>query len=370
MGWQEELRRLDAELASGAITHSQHRRLRDELLASVSGGTVPSPKVAPRQTESAGTAWAATNPASTPPAPEPTRAPEGTEPPGERMSFSARLRATERPTTAPSPADNRPTEVIPNPFRQQRQPARPPAAPAPPLDLRSPEPDTPPGSWPVPAEPRHRGLPTWLLIACGVLIALMLVIAGAWWLGADTDQPAAQSSQGNPGGTEGTAPTATTTRVAPTQVPLADRLPALPGEADTNNSTMSVEKGRQLGLYSAEAAVQFTENGADQVIYQRSAEGDDGYLVLIIPTAGPENAQAVLDYLYRSALTSGFTETQASERAVTGSNENGRMLGSWYTSGSMVVSVWVSQALNSDATDLRARSQRTVESVRDVLPGA
>src|SRR5690606_20443161 len=37
MSWQEELRRLDAQLAAGVITRDQHTRRRDEILAEASG---------------------------------------------------------------------------------------------------------------------------------------------------------------------------------------------------------------------------------------------------------------------------------------------------------------------------------------------
>src|SRR5690349_10803482 len=47
MNWQEELRRLDAELAAGTITRHEHRKQRDELLAAVSGGGITSPVAAP-----------------------------------------------------------------------------------------------------------------------------------------------------------------------------------------------------------------------------------------------------------------------------------------------------------------------------------
>ena len=47
MSWQEELRRLDAELAGGRITRHEHRKQRDELLAAASGGAAPSPVAAP-----------------------------------------------------------------------------------------------------------------------------------------------------------------------------------------------------------------------------------------------------------------------------------------------------------------------------------
>jgi len=47
MGWQEELRRLDVELANGRITHENHRKQRDELLAAASAGVDPSPVASP-----------------------------------------------------------------------------------------------------------------------------------------------------------------------------------------------------------------------------------------------------------------------------------------------------------------------------------
>ncbi|HWD05057.1 MAG TPA: hypothetical protein VG674_21685 [Amycolatopsis sp.] len=49
MSWQEELRRLDSELAAGRIGHAEHRRKREELLAEASGGGDASAMAAPLQ---------------------------------------------------------------------------------------------------------------------------------------------------------------------------------------------------------------------------------------------------------------------------------------------------------------------------------
>ena len=47
MSWQEELRRLDADLSAGRIGHAEHRRKREELLAEASGGGAASPVASP-----------------------------------------------------------------------------------------------------------------------------------------------------------------------------------------------------------------------------------------------------------------------------------------------------------------------------------
>lgn len=204
-------------------------------------------------------------------------------------------------------------------------------------------------------EPRTRRKPTWMFVSLGLLLVLAAIIGGAWWLGGESGQPATQpAGQAAP---------------APPQLALEERLPPLPGQPAKDSSTMSVERGAELGLYSAEAGVVFTEHGATEVIYRGSGDGPDGYLVLVVPTADRENATAVADYLEQTALASGFTSTPvAGDTGVTGRNDAGQLSGSWYVSDEKVVSVWVSQPLDADETMLTPRLERTIDALRDPLP--
>jgi hypothetical protein len=342
MGWQEELRRLDVELANGRITHENHRKQRDELLAAASAGGDPSPVASPlrRPAGPANQQWQSANPdlqgrptAPVTPLPPPTPAP---------------LFTTDRRTTAPSPADQRNTDHLPlNAGRMD--------SPTVVLPAVLPPPQPPPRTYrpagaPVSAPVRHGRKRTWLFIALGVLLVLALIIGGTWWLGVGqrtSEQPAQSQSQADA---------------------LADRLPALPGTANPKNATMSIAKGLELGLYPARTADTLTRNGSTEVIFRGSAEGSRGYLVMVIPTGSPTAAQAVVEQLYQSALTSGFTQVQSDLRAATGIDGKTRLNATWYASGSTVVSVGLSQPANVDQATLTAHQAQTVRSMRDVLP--
>lgn len=375
MGWQEELRRLDAELADGHITHDQHRRLRDELLASASGGAMPSPRASPLQRREDTTApvWRSTNPGSeTPRVPERAQEPpEPSEPapvrprpapPERRPSSASALLETGRPTTAPSPADHRRTESLPHPLldqptqRLQPVPAMPPLLPP---GRRMPPQSTPART---PASPRGQK-PTWLFISLGVLLVLALIIGGAWWLG--------HAADGLPGGQESaTSPTgALDDRVA-----LEDRLPELPGRASPHDSTVSIDKGAELGFYTHDDAAFMAANGAERAIYRSSGEGDqltDGNTLLVVEADSAENAGKVAQYMRGTVRKLGFTqETQTgnSPTVLIGSNSAGRLNVDWYVSGNFAVGIGVSQALDDDPNDLSRRLHQLLTSVERVLP--
>jgi hypothetical protein len=343
MGWQEELRRLDVELATGRITHESHRKQRDELLAAASGGGEPSPVVSPLRHPAgpAGQRWQDVNlgPRARPTAPLP-------HPP-----VPAPPVAGDRQTTAPSPADLRPTDAIPVPRPNSGQANQPtvilPAVLPPHPSLRKP---AQAGAYrPIDesfqGRTKNRGKPIWLFIAAGVLLVLALIAGGMWWI---TDK----------NGPTGAPPAAT----------LEARLPTLPGTANPNNSTMSVAKGLALGLYSPQTADTLTRNGTTEVIFRSSAEGTRGYLVMVIPTSGAGAAQAVVEQLYQSALASGFTQVQSDLRAATGTDGKTRWDATWYASGATVVSVGLSQPASVDQATLTDRQVQTVSSMRNALP--
>ncbi|WP_199430729.1 hypothetical protein [Qaidamihabitans albus] len=343
MTWQAELRRLDAELAAGRITHDQHRRQREEILAVESGF--------PAQRPAAG--WQTANPAAS------QSSQSSQEPPAPPAPHP--LLANGWPTTAPSPADERPTDSMP-------YPNVPPPAPA---ELTTPiarvpaSPARPPAAPPVPApppEPVNRGRKlTWLFLALGVLLVLVLIVGGAWWLGRGTD-----TSAGSAGGTATTAPSAPPA----SEVALEHRLPALPGEQSTNNSTMSVDKGVEFGLYSAQAATFLAERGVGEVITRGSQDGSTNYLVMILPAASAGEAREVVEHLYQTTLSGGFTAVDAPLRTATGVSGDNRVTGAWYTSGEYAVALLLSQAPDLPEHTLTERLDQVVDSLRAVLPPA
>lgn len=396
MSWQDELRLLDVELASGRLGHAEHRRKRDELLAAASGGTMPSPVPSPLRRP--GGAWHSTNPAAQPvelptatvqrphqvyapppppppmPQPEQRTQPLNTEPekPKAREAKKARHavpRIADHKTTAPSPADINPTVYLraePPPQLKNKPPAPQLNRPLPPL---TPEPG-----------PRHsapaedyavvgKRKPTWLFIGAGVLVVLALIIGGTLWLGSSQENvagPPAPSVAQPPNGLSGLEPSG---QPDSAQTPMEDRLPALPGTPSKDNSTMSVAKGVELNLYSKAAGDYLASKGVTSVTYKGSNEGTNGYLVLVIPAKDAKDAASIVKYFRENSINAGLREQRIGDRlALVGANKNGQLSGMGYVSGTMAVTTWVSQPLGGDSKALDARLEQTLTSLDTVLP--
>ncbi|MEV5296583.1 hypothetical protein [Amycolatopsis methanolica] len=283
---------------------------------------------------------------------------------GPTQSISAQLLATKKPTSAPSPADERATDsmrfpsiedaptVVTNPVPP---PARPLPSMTPPPPLHGPGQQLPFDAAPVLQAPPKRK-PTWLFITLGVVVVFAMVAAGVWFL------------RGN---------NATTTTAGPTTSAVSSpeaveaRLPTLPGTPSTNNGTLTVEQGIDLKLYSREEGQLFKDNGAGQVIFRGSSQGPQGYLVLVVPASSPAAAASITRGLYEHSLTAGLQTVPSGStdaKAVTGSNSAGQMSGTWYTSGSYAVAIWVSQGLDGDPNSLTERLAQTKTSLATALP--
>jgi len=347
MSWQDELRRLDAELASGKITLHDHRKQRDELLAAASGGFAPSPVAAPL----------------TPPAPpEPEPAPEPVK--EKEPSVSASLLATTRPTTAPSPADERPTEQMPYP-RIHEAPTVVTRAIGP-LPGLTPPPQRPPGVPPLPtvAAQRPRRKPTWLFLALGVALVLAMIVGATLFLNARED-----SSTASP----------TTANVAPADaLGMAEaKLPTLPGAASPNNGTMALDKAVSLQLISQADADLMKTSGADELVFRASADpanSPNGAMTIVVPASARAAADQLAAGLRQNLIDNGFTTSplgqSESELAFTGSNPSGRVMALWYTSGSLAVGMGVSQPLTGDPVELRDRLNQIRSQVTAALPAS
>ncbi|AXB45974.1 hypothetical protein [Amycolatopsis albispora] len=399
MGWQEELRLLDAKLADGSLTPAQHRKMRDELLAAASGGGSTSPVAAPRrETDPAmqETAVLPRIPVAGQPMPagqvkpppnavgEARPAPKVVEsrptlplgnPDHKQPPNAAALLAGDRPTTAPSPADQRATESMAVPPRglsrgrsvlspvAAHQPTRPYATEA----QRSwTDPPPPPDYAQDDHSPRRTGS-TWLFLALGVLLAGGLLAGGVWLL--SKDEPAASTAAPPP-----SAPAQSSEQLPPppANLPLEQRLPELPGTQNANNSTMPVDRGTELKLYAPETANMFKQNGASEVVYRSSSDGTDGYLVMVVPAGSPEGAKNIADELRKAAADTGFTQLNLGmppgKSALAGSNTVGRMNATWYTSDNLAVAVWVSQGFDKQQFALGERLKGTLAKVEAALP--
>ncbi|WP_340685983.1 hypothetical protein LCL61_06355 [Amycolatopsis coloradensis] len=367
MSWQDELRQLDVELASGRIGHTEHRKRRDELLAEASGGAMPSPVASPLR-HPAGP-WHSTNPAVRPaeprtvPAPLPEPAAEPPSPPKREIP-----RIAHHKTTAPSPADINPTVYLRAEPPQQLRRGTATVEQGLPLPPLTPEPglrhSAPTDDYAVVGKKK----PTWLFLGAGVLLVLALIIGGTLWLGSSSSNTATSPPETAqpPGGLSGLAPSE---RPDSAQTPLEDRLPALPGTPSKDNSTMSVAKGAELKLYSQAAAEFLKTKGVTSVTYKGSSEGVNGYLVLVIPANDAKDADAIVKYFRQNSINAGMREQRVGDQlALVGANKNGQLSGLGYTSGTMAVTAWVSQPLGGDSKALDERLAKTATALGDVLP--
>jgi hypothetical protein len=307
MSWEQELKRLDEQLADGRIDRNEYRRLRDDLLAEVSSvpGPVrrppePPPALAAEQptvtaaiTPSAAgepMRWASMNPGALPP-----------DPVG--------------PASGPLPAGP-PSGPMPMPVRPPSGPIRigPPSG-ATPLPV-GPVGETPPGTTRlVPpgtvnaldgaavfsaVKPEGRGT-----VRLMIVLVVLVVLGGAaavWFLGL---RPGAEPKlAGQP------VPVTTSAPVDKrTLNDIAALLPALPGTAKPGTGIVAPSAGVQLGLYGSQLADALNANGVHTILLrftiQSSVAGGvatiDNDAVVVIPggsaAVAARNTSALTGYL-------------------------------------------------------------------------
>lgn len=369
MSWQEELRRLDAELAGGNITRHEHRKQRDELLAAASGGGVASPLAAPLVPAGSQPHWQSANPVQSEAGPSeqaqpgpPPEAPAAPQTPTVLTNPSADLLATDRPTSAPSPADEQPTDSMGYPGMSE----------APTVITRAVMPGDLPGlappsprhfsgverqpSTPMPAHSRVPGR-TWVFLGLGAFLVIGLIVGATFFFSKPSTGTAAPTSPVNP------------------QLDVEAKLPALPGKANPNNSTMSIDKAVQLQVISAGDAPKVRASGAQEVVYRASSDAtnvNDGYLMLAIPTGSTNDAAKLVQGLRDTLTGSGFKADPVGPgdagTAYTGSNPTGQVTALWYTSGTLAIGIGVSQPPNGNSDTLHTRLVQVRDSVAAALP--
>ncbi|GAB3139258.1 hypothetical protein [Amycolatopsis sp. NPDC004378] len=385
MSWQEDLRRLDADLAAGRIEPAAHRKQRDELLAAASGATVPSPVPSPLRRPGEPRSWQSTNPASVPPAgpvPAPRPVPRPATPqerPWMRTPQGAKAPSPggipalpDHMTTAPSPADIVPTRYL----RVEGQvPQNSPLSRFPPLPADAgapPDPDAEAGRH------RHRGTdgddrsgrPVWLFLALGVVLVLSLVVGGTYWLGTRTDAPSDSALPPMP-----TSAAPSTNGAIDPQAPLDRRLPALPGKPNDADSTMSIDKALEAKVITEADAKQLQAHNAKEIIFRASsdlAKPRNGNLLMAIPTLSVFDAKQLAAGLRTNLSGAHLAATQIgptdNDLMYTQRGTDGWVAILWYASGAVVVGVGVSQRETGDSAELRTRLEAIRDSVSTVLP--
>ncbi|MEQ0561389.1 hypothetical protein ABJI51_26705 [Amycolatopsis sp. NEAU-NG30] len=392
MSWQEDLRRLDADLAAGRIEPAAHRKQRDELLAAASGSTVPSPVPSPLRRPD-NRSWQSTNPAHDRPAepvpapavpPQPVaKAPTPQERPWMRGPHVPRTSSIpelpDHMTTAPSPADIVPTRYlrVEGTNLQHTTPSRFPPVGGGPGTAEAPPFGEPEGSgrhrWqtsPPAGDGSRRGLPAWLVVTLGVVLVAGLVAGGILWFGGkDDDQSGVAVPPPSP-----SVPSATN-GVADPSLTLEQRLPTLPGKANPANATMTVEKALEAKVITEADAQQIRASNAKEVIFRASSDpgkASDGNLLMVIPTLSVFDAKHLVTGLRQNLSGAQLAATRLGPTdddlmyTQRGSDSWVGIL--WYSSGAVAVGIGVSQAGTADSGALRSRLEAIRASVTAVLP--
>ncbi|TCP57181.1 hypothetical protein EV191_1011134 [Tamaricihabitans halophyticus] len=343
MSWQEQLRQLDTELAHGRISADDHRKQRDELLAEASASAPAknrpasvderlrwrssNPGAQPRADSTTGHTQPASGQPGAPdwPADAPTDWPETAATDWPTESAPARTskvpQALLQPPIADPYADPPTRPHVPTPGDKLAEPVSPsqpsPGQPSP--SQPSPGPPAQPGGGlpplagpaPVPMpsaagkpladdaeltrKPRvdRRGRLLYGGVAAGLVLALVAV---GIWLSGDPAEPTAANDQ-----------VAANQQQAPGPANELDSLmPALPGVANENNSSVTVEKGRQLGLYTKEEATILEENNVSGVTYRGSANEGIGYAILVAENEDDAGAKQTTQALHDELVRTGF----------------------------------------------------------------
>lgn len=417
MSWQEELEQLDAQLAEGRIDAQEHRRRADDLLAGVSGPTPSartwrsqSPKqFAERDTQRLRPPWER-GPAITQPK-QPAEQPAPEPRPNQRAQPEQREHATQpdepaQPGQPAQPGRSRP-QPPPQPGTPGRQhaqrephatpsraaePTWPPVAPAP--WQKATDYQQPPGdgqsdpAHPNPAdrylaaqqrltEPTGtRGKPRKLLFAVlgGGLLLLVVVALVVWLVAFRTGSERAGAAQ-----PQQPVPVSSTTNTETTgqaRVPkqLADRLPRLPGDRVQAGDEQPIDSIVGDGYYSEQIAEAISKAGPKSMLVRQSVrEGDELYLLAVIPTTSPRNCQASAAAINDFQRDIGLTDAKhnafgANTSMLRRADKHGVYYRTVYCSARMTVITAGASAHRKSAAGLRKQFTRFGKSVQTTLP--
>jgi len=350
VSWQEDLRRIDADLAAGKLSKEQYAVKREELLAEASSATP-------------GTAG------------QEAQRPADAAPKGSRQVPAKDLLTTDRPTTAPSPADENSTDSMPHP---RPQPVQQPVA-VQPGDVPPPVPaarpyrinDLPPRE-PPPHDQHNGAALTWLFLGLGLLLVVGLIAAGVWWLAVDDSDDSAAPPPAPTSDPAGSPPPTTTTG----KPELIDRLPELPGVLNRNSGTFSAAEGAERKLYGNDEALLLEQQGVEKVTWKgssrRAGKAEMAYVVLVAHNASARKAESTakaLRSLSKSRVPAaeglpGYKQLPTFRRI----SEQSNVYRVIYTSGSRTVRVGVVQSPGTDAKRLTAELTDLLKQITAELP--
>jgi hypothetical protein len=292
VNWQDELRKLDDELASGRITADDYRVRRDQVLSSSNAGGQQTS--APR--------WQAQPPSAGPASG--SQATQYITPVGGGDQAKPNPDATQVVTPRPSDSDR--TQVVPG--AGMAQPNYGPPSPA--HGFQQPGPPPPPwvtasnDSWlhtgPEVFDESAPGKGKKVFAIIGVVLVIALIGGAVWWFGL---------RGGSGGGNQNTTPAAasTTTTTTKPKTPL-ELLPNAPGTADPNNGDTTPDKLVTAGFLNQDDAAAVAAAGVKKITFKGGKQDTFTYHAEVFETDAPEKATKLAADLVESSGKSGLVE--------------------------------------------------------------
>ncbi|MET9226975.1 hypothetical protein [Lentzea sp. NPDC003310] len=303
MNWQDELRKLDDELASGRISADDYRVRRDQVLSSsnASGQQASGqnrwqaqPPSAGPQTGSQATQYIAPVGGGEQPKPNPDATQVVTPRPPD----------ADRTQAVPAAGMGQPNYGPPSPAHGFQQPGPPP----PPWQMGGGD-QAPPwltqsnDNWsrsgPEVFDETGGGKGKKVFAIIGVILVIALIGGAVWWFGL-------RNTSG--GGTENTNTAASTTTTTTKPKTALELLPAAPGTADPNNGDATADKLVTAGFLTADDAEALTTAGVQKIAFKGGKDGAFTYHAEVFETDTPEKATKLAADLADAAGRQGMVD--------------------------------------------------------------
>jgi hypothetical protein len=314
VNWQDELRKLDEELASGRVSADEYRTRRDQVLASAHA--VPpiqqqwqaNPPTAPAQQQGQQPPDSATQ-YLRPVAPD---AGQGQPPNPDATQVVSGGRPAARP-----PQDVDRTQVVPGggmqPQPQYGQPSpphgfsaqQPPASPWGSGDTSAPWATTSGDSWlrqgPEVFDETSGGGGKKVLAIVGVVLVIALIGGAIWFFGIRESSPSAGGGTTTSAGTDSSAaPTTTTTE------PPIDLIPAPPGTPNPANGVVPVAEAVEAKILTAEEATAVEAAGITEVSFKGGTAAAFTHDTTVFEAEDADKAEALAEALVQLQTKAGM----------------------------------------------------------------
>ncbi|HEY8373820.1 MAG TPA: hypothetical protein VIL00_13855 [Pseudonocardiaceae bacterium] len=359
MTWQDELRRLDEELAAGRLGPEEYRQRRDQLMAANSGAPGTS------QQQPGG------------PFPPPFRwdaaPPSNTD--ATQVVSSAQTASPDATQVVSSPGgggDAERTQVV-----RPVQPSTPPGGQPFPPHMMPGQPN--PGGWPQYTDPNAQNWgnpdlpsldPGWARQGpevfeedtssgkgkiIGIVVGVVLLVGlgvGAFFLFGNKDDSNQNQAQ-EPQAPASSAP-ATTTSQKP---PRDERLGELPGKPEAMTEKIKTFADVEaLNYLTPEEFAAYKDNGAADTAFAYHRDGENTIIVLVTQVDDPEAAAAARDKLHELQLSYGLAESTPQKGVLGATSDTAQPMPflrrAHYVSGDYVVRVEVSGADQGEVDEL------------------